>query len=99
MPVEHAGLINGYAGSRGMVAQPGHVGQGRHRSAVAQAGEAGDPGMIANPRLAIRTTHLFQQGRGGRIIAEVVKGLDLRMAFHVGLAGEDEDLQRLGRGA
>ena len=34
--------------------------------------------------------------RGGRIVADVVEGLGLRMALHVRLSGQDEDLERLG---
>jgi len=56
-------------------------------------------GFLREPypaRLAVRPAHLLEQGRGGRIVADVVERLDLGMALHVGLPGKDVDLQRLG---
>ena len=51
--------------------------------------------MVAHGWFAIRAAHLLEQRRGGLVVADVVERLDLRVAFHVGLAGEDEDLERL----
>ena len=51
--------------------------------------------MVAHARFPIRAAHLFEQRRGGRVVADVVEGLDLRVAFHVRLPGEDEDFERL----
>jgi hypothetical protein len=66
------------------------------RAAVVFAGEVGDPGVIAHTRLALLVAHHLQQRRRRRIIADVIKGLDLRMTLHVRLPGEDEDLQWRG---
>ena len=67
------------------------------RAAVVLAGVIRNPGVIAHRWRAICPAHLFQQWCCGRVIANIIKRLDLRVALHVGLSGEDEDLQRLGR--
>jgi hypothetical protein len=59
------------------------------------AGQIGDPRVVGHSGFAVRAAHLLEQRRGGGIVTDVVEGLDARMAFHVGLAGEDEDLERL----
>ena len=46
---------------------------------------------VCRPRSRI----IFKKRCGGRIIADVVEGFDLRVSLHVRLACEDEDSNRL----
>ena len=51
--------------------------------------------MVTDPGRSIRIAHFFENGCGERIFADVVKRADSGMAFHIRLAGENEDLERL----
>jgi hypothetical protein len=48
--------------------------------------------------LGVGIAHLFQDGCSQRILADIVKSADCGMSLHVGLAGEDEYLERFGEG-
>jgi hypothetical protein len=51
------------------------------------------PNAVTNSWLAVRTAHLLEERRGGRVVAGVVEGFDFGVPFHVRLAGEDEDFE------
>ena len=61
---------------------------------IAATSEIGDPCAIADLRAAVGFAHFFQQWSGRWIVADVIECLDPGVAFHVRLAGEDEDLER-----
>ena len=63
--------------------------------ALVVAGQIGDPHVVGDCRLSIRAAHHLEQRRGGGVVTDVVEGLDARVALHVRLAGEDEDLEGL----
>ena len=56
-------------------------------------GQVGDPHVVGDGGFAVGAAHLLEQRRGGGIVTDVVEGLDARVALHVRLAGEDEDLE------
>ena len=67
--------------------------QGSIASFVGRQNHGGD---LADPRRAIRPAHFLEQWRGSRIVADVVKGLNLGMTLHIRLPSKDVDLQRFG---
>ena len=58
--------------------------------------QVGNPSVVGNGGLAVGAAHLLEQWRGGWIVTNVVKSLDAGMAFHVRLAGEDENFKFFG---
>ena len=56
------------------------------------------PDIVAHSWRTIGITHLLENRGSQRILADIVKGANFGMSLHVGLASEDEDLERLGEG-
>ena len=52
--------------------------------------------MIGDSRLSVRASHCPEQRHSRGVVANVIERFDLRVPFHVGLPGEDEDFQRRG---
>ena len=59
-----------------------------------RSSEFGDPYPLADARLAVGGPHLLEKGCGGRVVADVVERLDMAQPMHVGLPGQDVDLER-----
>ena len=91
-PILSPGLV-GVQAPHGPVACRQFAGDFEILFAIAR--EIRNPSAFAHRRLPVGTPHHFQQRRGRRIVADVVKGLDTRRPFHVGLARENEDFQWL----
>ena len=62
------------------------------------AGEVGDPDVVADAGFAVRAAHFLEDGRGRRIITDIIEGFDFGMAFHVGLAGQNIHFEGSGGG-
>ena len=56
--------------------------------------EIADPDAFADGGFAVFVAHFREERSGFRILGEVVEGGDAGVALHVGLTGEDVDLQR-----
>ena len=59
-------------------------------------GKIRDPHLITNARFAVGAAHFLEQWRGGRVVADVVKRLDPGLPLHIGLPGQNVDLQGFG---
>ena len=62
--------------------------------------EIRDPHLVTDSWSAVRGAHLLENGSGLGVHPQMFEGRDLGMPFHVGLPGQDEDLEwGLGRSA
>ena len=63
---------------------------------VSPTSEIGYPDLIANNGIPLFINHFLQDGLGQRISPHRLEGAYLGMAFHVGLAAKNEDLEGFG---